>query len=343
MKIEDSQVAFITSRKMEETRISKKHLDKWVDPSPVSISKKPPLETNSIAKLFSKNKNISPTETDNESNLDPDLMTMKRMLENLTGKKIRIRRIDSFKKDTASSLAKVFQESSPPNSISSQRSGWGILYSEFQSYYESEETILDTMGTVKTGSGETMNFSLHLKMQREFYTEDRFEFSAGDALTDPLVINFSGKPAGLRDVRFQFDIDSDGKKEEIPWLAPGNGFLVFDKDSDGIINNGSELFGPQSGNGFEELAALDMDGNGWIDENDPEFDYLSIWSGEGWDSSCLTDLKQGGIGAISLSNTETQFSIKDQTNHTLGKIRRTGIYIREEGNIGSIQQVDLAV
>ena len=340
MKIAESQVSFRTSRKIEEKRVSKKRLDKWVDPSPVSISKKSVLKTNSMAKLFSNNTDITQAHTDDESSLDPKLMTMKRMLENLTGKKIRIKNINSFKKDTAPSLAKeVFQEISPPaQKDSSKGAGWG-----FQSYYQSEETIVDTMGTVKTESGESIVFSLHLKMQRDFYTEEKFEFPPGDALRDPLVINFSGKPTDLSNVRFKFDIDSDGNKEEIPWLAPGNGFLVFDKNKDGIVNNGDELLGPHSGNGFEELAALDMDGNEWIDENDPGFHDLSIWSGEGWDNAFLNDLKKEGIGAISLSSAEKEFSIKDQTNDTLGKIRRTGIYIREDGNIGSIQQVDLAV
>ena len=343
MRIADSQIAFSTSQRTEKKLVSQKKIVTWIDPAQVSISKENPLKTNSIAKLFSSNTQITTTNIDDESTLDPELVTMKRMLETLTGKKIIITDINSFKKNDASPSSEIFKSSASMNSASPQRAGWGIRYSEFKSYYESEETIVDTMGTIKTEAGKNIDFSLHLEMQREFYAEDRFEFSAGDALTDPLVINFNGKPTELSDVSFKFDIDSNGNKEDIPWLAPGNGFLVFDKNKDGVVNNGSELFGPQSGNGFEELAALDIDDNGWIDENDPGFHDLSIWSGEGWDSAFLTDLKKAGIGAISLFSAKTEFSIKDETNDTLGMVRRTGIYIKENGNAGSVQQVDFAV
>lgn len=45
-----------------------------------------------------------------------------------------------------------------------------------------------------------------------------------------------------------------------------------------LVNNGSELFGPTNGNGFQELAEYDKDGNGWIDENDEIFGSLKIWA-----------------------------------------------------------------
>ena len=44
-------------------------------------------------------------------------------------------------------------------------------------------------------------------------------------------------------------------------METGNAFLSLDKNSDGIINDGSELFGAASGNGFADLAKYDEDGN----------------------------------------------------------------------------------
>ena len=67
---------------------------------------------------------------------------------------------------------------------------------------------------------------------------------------------------------FSFDLDSDGVKEDIPMIRPGSGFLALDLNKDGIINNGNELFGPHTGDGFVELSSYDKDTNNWIDEND---------------------------------------------------------------------------
>ena len=54
--------------------------------------------------------------------------------------------------------------------------------------------------------------------------------------------------------------------DEINKLAAGQGFLALDKNEDGEINDGGELFGTRSGDGFGELAVFDEDCNGWIDE-----------------------------------------------------------------------------
>ena len=75
-----------------------------------------------------------------------------------------------------------------------------------------------------------------------------------------------------------FDIDADGEEESISYLQGGSGYLALDKNGDGVINDGSELFGTKSGDGFADLAEYDADGNGWIDENDPIFDKLLIWA-----------------------------------------------------------------
>ena len=219
-----------------------------------------------------------------------------------------------------------------------------VRITEVDSFYEAERTAFKSQGVVKTADGREINFALDLEMSREFYQEERTERMEERVLVDPLVVNFGGGAAELTDVRFSFDLDSDGDNEKIPWLAPGSGFLVLDRNEDGIVNDGSELFGPQSGNGFSDLAELDDDKNGWIDENDAAFEKLSVWSGETPDSGNLQSLKTAGVGAIALSNEETPFSLNDEeTNETRGEIRRTGIYLSEEGRAGTIQQVDLSV
>ena len=97
----------------------------------------------------------------------------------------------------------------------------------------------------------------------------------------------------------------------------------------------TELFGPSTGNGFNELQALDEDGNGWIDEGDSAWQSLGVASGGAYQS--LADAR---IGALSLDRIATAFSLKDGTE-LLGALRESGIYVNEDGTPGAMQMVDL--
>ena len=72
-------------------------------------------------------------------------------------------------------------------------------------------------------------------MSREFYSEQNMQVRAGDALKDPLVINFSGTAAQLGQRDFYFDIDADGSKDQIAFVGEGSGLLALDKNEDGSI------------------------------------------------------------------------------------------------------------
>ena len=161
---------------------------------------------------------------------------------------------------------------------------------------------------------------------------------------DPLVINLEGNPASFSDQTFFFDLDSDGKAEELSSLAKGSGFLALDLNNDGIINDGSELFGTKSGDGFKDLAAYDKDGNGWIDEDDEVFKHLKVWTKDADGRDRLIALGDAGVGAIYLGHTATEFSVKQmETNQTQGIVRSTGVFLKESGEVGTIQHVDLVI
>lgn len=381
MKITASQLSFSAERKYEEQRISKQSVETLEDR--ISLAPRPSenreqseitglkLNIGKRPRLFSSITEVPAPDPQEQINGDPRLAAMKRMIESMTGKKIRLTDISGFTRDDTSSPA----TSSAPSlnfRTPSLRENGNISFMEqkkadlssvlskpfelpeipvrrvrvtqFNSLYESESTNFQAQGTVRNSAGEEINFSLNLEMKREFYKEESLQIMGDAVLTDPLVINFGGSPADLTDVRFKFDLNSDGEEEEeIPWLTSGSGFLVLDKNRDGVVNNGSELFGPRTNNGFGELSQLDEDKNGWIDENDSAFEELSIWSGESPETAELKSLKERGIGAIAVSSAETLFSIKDQDNATLGQIRRTGIYLGENGKAGTIQQLDLSV
>ncbi len=159
-------------------------------------------------------------------------------------------------------------------------------------------------------------------------TEVNLSYKAGDAVKDPLVVNFSGGKADLTSKKYDFDIDANGTAEKISFVGPGGGFLALDKNSDGVINDGKELFGATTGQGFKELANYDSDKNNWIDENDQIFKNLRIWSKDQNGGEHLYDLNSLGIGAIYLGNTDTPFAIKNLDHKADGYIRSTGIFLQ---------------
>lgn len=213
-------------------------------------------------------------------------------------------------------------------------------------YYheETENTGFATKGTVKCADGREISFHLNVEMSRsfqEYYEENVNMFQV--SMCDPLVINLNGNIADLSDQTFLFDLDGDGQEDEINYLAAGSGFLALDKNDDGVINDGTELFGTKSGNGFADLAAYDTDRNGFIDEGDEIWNKLKIWVMDENGESHLYSLAEKGVGAICLQNTATDFAITDEDNQAKGRIRNTGFFLYENGETGSIQHVDMTL
>lgn len=203
---------------------------------------------------------------------------------------------------------------------------------------ESEKTTVCGKGQVTTADGRAIQFQYELAMARQFSSEQSMQESGVIKLKDPLMLSFTGKACELTKDCIQFDLNADGGLEEIPGLGKGTGFLVFDRNGNGKADDGSELFGVASGNGFADLARLDADRNGWIDESDPAYQQLAVWSGEGFSS-----LTQRGVGALSTATVHAPFSLKTNANELLGQIQAAGFYLTEAGEVGHMQQVDLAV
>ncbi len=208
---------------------------------------------------------------------------------------------------------------------------------------EHESADFSSTGQIQTADGRRLDFRLDLAMCRDFMCERKMLDSGKVELRDPLVINFDGKAAELSGKRFTFDLDADGRTESIDSLAGSSGYLAIDNNGDGRINDGSELFGTRSGNGFGDLAKLDSDGNHWLDEADPGFAALRVWQRAASGQDTLSGLHDKGVGALYLGSTETPFTLTDTGNRTLAQIRASGIYLREDGGAGSLQQIDLAV
>lgn len=225
----------------------------------------------------------------------------------------------------------------------SSNAGWGATYTLEETRLESETTRFSAQGLVRTADGKEIALSLELSMSREFASQTRLSVRAGDALKDPLVINFGGSAAQLSQTTFKFDLDVDGKADAMRFVAPGSGFLALDRNGNGHIDDGSELFGATSGDGFADLSQYDDDGNGWIDERDAAFSRLRVWSRDGSGKDQLLGLQQQGVGALYLGKADTPFALKDGANQLQGAVRASGLYLREDGGAGTLQQLDLVV
>lgn len=211
-------------------------------------------------------------------------------------------------------------------------------------FAETELTAYEATGIAKTADGREISFGISVEMSRGF--SQRYEKLTQEdvILCDPLVINLDAGTASVSDMKFLFDLDSDGTEEEISFAGKGSGFIALDRNGDGKINDGSELFGTKTQDGFAELAAYDEDGNGWIDEADSIFKDLKVWTKDANGNDVLMDLKSADVGALYLGSASTEFSLKDNlSNETNAVIRSTGVYLKESGGVGTLQHVDMAV
>ena len=119
---------------------------------------------------------------------------------------------------------------------------------------------------------------------------------AGTATPLILDLNDDGVHTLIADQVVQYDLLGTGTPASVGWSSPEDAFLVFDINGDGVINDGSEMFGEATrlsngnlaSNGFEALADLDFNLDGVLDGKDPLFSGLQIWKDANSDG--ITDL-----------------------------------------------------
>lgn len=213
-----------------------------------------------------------------------------------------------------------------------------------QMQYRQEALSVNSSGTIVTADGREISFTLELLLERkEVFLQQSFMRSISSRFIDPLVLSFNDGLAMLGDSTFSFDLNGDGEDEEIDCLGSGSGFLALDRDGDGLISGGRELFGPRTGYGYEELSIYDLDGNTWIDENDPVFDQLQLWMGAGSETGRLVSLREAGVGALSLASADAHFHLKDSQGRITGQIRQSGLFVMENGEVRPMAELDLLV
>ncbi len=310
----------------------------------VSISREGLALGGSLLRLHASRETLEAAGMDARSRVN--LMILMAFYEAVTGRRLQITNPAELAQAGGNLPGNLDIGLTPPTSGQTTESvpGFGLIYERHERYRETEKMTFQASGVIETADGRRIDISASLRMSREYYEESSLIVRAGNAVTiDPLVINFDGLGAQLSQTRFAFDIDSDGTPDQIAMLRPGSGYLVLDRNGDGVVNDGSELFGPATGQGFAELAQFDEDGNRFIDEGDSIYHQLRIWVMNEDGSSQLFALGDKNIGAIFLGHVSTPFQLKDSGNQSLGEVVRSSIYLSESGQVGMVQEIHLAV
>ena len=173
---------------------------------------------------------------------------------------------------------------------------------------------------------------------------------------DPLTLDLNNN--GLETVPVNatnpvyFDLTGEGVQSSVGWVAPNDGFLVLDRNGDGLINDGTELFGdatpayeagttnPSTGSGltvdgFAALAQEDTNGDGIVNSGDANFANLRVWQ----------DLNQDGVSQDGELKTLSELGIESfnvaSINHSQllangNQIADTGTFTRMDGTSGKI-------
>lgn len=122
--------------------------------------------------------------------------------------------------------------------------------------------------------------------------------------TDPLVLDLAGNGFTTRglDDAVRFDLTGDGRPESISAPKGDDALLALDRNGNGRIDSGKELFGDQHGasNGFAELSKYDDNRDGRIDQQDSVFEQLSLLRFDAQGRQQQQTLAEAGVSAIHL-------------------------------------------
>jgi Ca2+-binding RTX toxin-like protein len=186
------------------------------------------------------------------------------------------------------------------------------------------------------------------KLQEQFARAEREDRRASIERVCPLVLDLDGDGVETVGTEYQvyFDHNSNGYAELTGWIDPDDGLLTYDRNQNGIIDGGNELFGNHfqlsvggfARDGFAALADLDSDSNQLIDAKDTAWDRLGIWQDFNFsgkvDPGELNSLGSFGVKELSLSYTPGEGIAWNGNDH-----RQEGEYIREDGSTSQLTDV----
>ncbi len=208
----------------------------------------------------------------------------------------------------------------------------------------SETSVETTQSNSSTSSDDNRNVRLDTEQSQQARSASlSFSGEAEDPnieQTDPLAFDLNGNGIETTGVSsgIEFDIDGDGKKEQTSFISGGDAFLAYDKNGNGLIDNGKELFGDQNGakNGYEELAKYDDNKDGLIDRNDAIYSDLKLVS-VGEDNK----LKTSSLSEQKIESIDLGYSNQHQAINYYDSIEQTSKFTRSDGTKGDTADIML--
>ena len=188
-----------------------------------------------------------------------------------------------------------------------------------------------------------LNISNNLKNS----IKDLFENAqnASPSAIDPLILDLDNNGIETIDVDngLFFDHEVDGFAELSAWVGGNDGILAYDKNGNGIIDNGNELFGDnyiksdgtKASSGFDALSDLDSNNDGVINSSDEKFSELLVIKADG----SIVSASEAGIASINLSSQQTNQSPDANGNTALS----TGTFTTTDGSTNTIADYALDV
>jgi hypothetical protein len=339
MRISSSNVVLASAHQLQQSTSRKESLRYWTGERPAataanSLGSGPPAQAASAARKANtpaasssraKGAVTGANDPESDDQLDASFRILKLLIEKMFGGKFRAVALPKpGAADATPPPPAAAVDAGPP------QQGWGMEYKLDEVTREVEQLQFSAAGVVKTADGQEIGFTLGLQVQRANEQERHMDIQAGKAPVDPLILNFDGAAADLSSGTFRFDLQANGQAKDLPLLGGASAFLALDRNHDGQVNNGSELFGPATGQGFSELAKYDSDQNGWIDENDPVFGDLRLWQPAADGQGHLATLAEKNVGAIYLDSASTPFTYKDGAGQAQAATSATGVFLQEK-------------
>lgn len=261
--------------------------------------------------------------------LTPQLMLLKGLLERLFGASIKLLPANAL-------------QAPEPVAIASPPAPGGVIVTASTSYREQETLQVSGNGSVSTADGQRFEFMLDISSSRSFRLDANLTARSGAAAKDPLLLTLDGHAAQFAGATVQFQLDAQRPASALPMPSNG-GWLALDRNRNGKVDNGGELFGPASGDGFADLAQLDRNQDGVLDDSDPLFAELKLWQARPDGQAQLAALSSVRVGAILLQRVAAPFSYRDGQNQEFARARSAGLYLSEDGQAGYLGQVDVSV
>ena len=172
------------------------------------------------------------------------------------------------------------------------------------------------------------------------------QYAALQALS-PIVLDLNGDGVHTLSASqgVNFDLSATGKADKVGWVGGGDGLLVRDVNHDGVINNGSELFGSstvladgqRAGDGYNALTALDSNHDHVIDAQDAQFSELKVWIDVNHDGK--TDLGElHGLVDLNINRLDLNYSLTDRMDNG-NAVALVGSYHTNDGQTHEMADV----